>query len=154
MKLRWKVGIGIAVVLLAAGVVDWFAGQDLRALVYFVTTKVDLAIHPPPPRCKQRADEFNAREERIERDANNSLKIGTKKDDVIRFFAMEDIPVAFDQIAGRHEATGTISFKGDAACRSIACGDDSALIGVRVDVDESGTVQSKPVVVGMMTDCL
>jgi hypothetical protein len=82
------------------------------------------------------------------------LKIGTKKDDVIRFFAAENIPVIFDQIAGQNEATGTIFVQGDRECRSLACGDDAALIGVRVDVDESGTVESKSVVVGMLTNCL
>jgi hypothetical protein len=154
MKLRWKIGIAILATLLVSGAVDWFTGQDIRILVYFVTMKVDLALHPPPPRCKQRADEFNARVARIQQDAKNSLKVGTKKDDVVRFFAAEKIPVTFVQMAGQNEATGTITSRGDAACRSIACGDDAALIGVRVDVDESGTVESNPVVVGMLTNCL
>ena len=73
---------------------------------------------------------------------------------MIRFFTSEGIPVTFDQIAERDEATGTIFVQGDAACGSLACGDDSALIGVRVDVDENGTVVSQPVIVGMYTDCL
>jgi hypothetical protein len=154
MKLRWKLGIAIPLTLLAIGVVCWFSVDDFQAWVYFTIRRAELAIHPPPPRCKQRAVEVNARKERIERDANNSLKIGTKRNDVIRFFAAENIPVTFDQIAGRSEATGTIFFKGDAACRSVACGDDSAMIDVRVNVDGNGTVVSNPVVVGMSTDCL
>jgi len=39
-------------------------------------------------------------------------------------------------------------------CSSLACGDDSSLIGVQVDVDGNGTVVSDPVVVGMYTDCM
>ena len=82
------------------------------------------------------------------------MKIGATRDDVAHFFASESIPVDFVDLAGKREAMGTIFVKGMAECASVACGDDAALIGVRVDVDEKGTVLSEPVVVGMYTNCL
>jgi len=90
----------------------------------------------------------------MQRDAKNALKIGTKKDDVVRFFATENVPLTFDQIGQNREARGTLYFKGLSECENVACGDDSALIGVRVTVDIDGTVVSDPVVVGMYTNCV
>jgi len=95
-----------------------------------------------------------ARVKRIEANAKMSLKPGTKKADVTAFFASEKIPMGFYKMAGQNEASGQIFVTGLTECASVACGDDSALIGVRVDVDENGTVVSDPVVVGMYTDCL
>jgi hypothetical protein len=111
-------------------------------------------VRPVPTRCKQRAADFEAREKRIEANAKISLKPGTKKADVTAFFASEKIPMDSYQIAGRNEVSGQVYVKGLAECSSVACGDDSAMIGVRVNVDENGTVVSDPVVVGMYTDCL
>jgi len=90
----------------------------------------------------------------MQRNAKHSLKVGTRKDDVVRFFASKNIPLSFEQIGQDHEATGTVYFKGLAECEIFACGDDSALIGVRVKADIDGTVLSDPVVIGMYTDCL
>lgn len=90
----------------------------------------------------------------IEANAKMSLKPGTKKADVTAFFASEKIPMGFYKIAGQNAASGQIFITGLTECASVACGDDSALIGVRVDVDENGTVVSDPVVVGMYKDCL
>ena len=158
MKLRWKLGIAIPVLLLVTCVVCWSTMQGfrdwVRTWVYFVAVETDLTIHPPPPRCKAREAEFNARADRITQNAKSALKIGTKKEDVMRFFASENIPVTFSSYSAGNVAEGTIDVKGDAACRSLACGDDAALIGVRVAVDESGTVLSDPVVIKMYTDCL
>lgn len=70
------------------------------------------------------------------------------------FFASENIPLTIDQIGQDYVATGTVYLKGLAECENFACGDDSALIGVRVKVDIDGTVVSDPVVIGMYTDCL
>lgn len=111
-------------------------------------------VRPVPTRCKQRASDFEAREKRIEANAKISLKPGTRKADVTAFFASEKIPMGSYQIAGRNEVVGQIYVKGLAECASVACGDDSAMVGVRVDVDENGTVVSDPEVVGMYTDCL
>lgn len=97
---------------------------------------------------------MQARAERIKAEAKNYLKPGTTKAGVTSFFASQNIPVDFYQIAGHNEVSGQIYVTGLAECANVACGDDSALIGVRVDVDGNGTVVSDPVVVGMYTDCL
>jgi hypothetical protein len=158
MKLRWKIGISIPVALLVAGVACWFTMPGFRDWVrvsmYFVIVETDLTLHPPPPRCKAREAEFNARVERIRQDAKDALKVGTKKEDVIRLFASEGISPSFSQMGAESWAQGEIDFRGDSACRSLACGDDSKLIGVRVDVDGDGTVVAEPVVATMYTDCL
>jgi hypothetical protein len=98
-------------------------------------------------RCAKRGAAFGARVEAIERDAHNRLKPGTKKDDLIRFFVENKIPIDFYE----SEASGTITTSG---CSPFGCGSDAAIIGVRVKVDEAGTVKSNPVVVGIYTNCL
>lgn len=150
MKLRWKLGIALPVALLATGTVCWFTSGYCRFWIW----EAYQSVRPVPTRCKQRAADFEARVKRIEANAKISLKPGTKKADVTRFFESEKIPMNSDHIAGRNEVSGQIYVTGLAECASVACGDDSALIGVRVDVDENGTVVSDPVVVGMYTDCL
>jgi hypothetical protein len=97
--------------------------------------------------CKQRAAALQARSETLERDAQEKLKIGTKKDAVIRFFEENNIPVTFTQ----GEASGSISVIG---CAPNGCGSNKAILGVRVGIDETGTVISAPVVGGIYTDCL
>jgi hypothetical protein len=136
--------------LLATGTVCWFTNDDCR----FWMWEAYQSVRPIPTRCKQRAADFQAKEQRIEANAKISLKPGTKKAGVIAFFASEKIPMNSYQIAGRNEVSGEIYVKGIAECASVACGDDAAMIGVRVNVDENGTVVSDPVVVGMYTDCL
>jgi hypothetical protein len=150
MKLRWKLAIAVPIILLAVGVACWFASDHFRFWVF----EAYCYVRPIPPRCKQRAADFQARVGRIEAGAKVSLKPGTTKTGVTSFFASQNIPVEFYQIAGHNEASGQIYVTGLAECASVACGDDSALIGVRVDVDGNGTVVSDPVVVGMYTDCL
>jgi hypothetical protein len=73
---------------------------------------------------------------------------------VARFFASENVPLTFDQIGQDYQATGTLYLEGLAECENFACGDDGALIGVRVKVDANGTVMSDPIVIGMYTDCM
>ncbi len=97
--------------------------------------------------CKQRGDAYRARVETLKREAHEKLRIGTKKDAVIRFFAENSIPVTFI----RDEASGTIYTTG---CAPSGCGSDAALLGVRVKVDEAGTVISEPVVGAIYTNCL
>jgi hypothetical protein len=93
--------------------------------------------------------------ERIKADAKNSLKPGTKKPDVVRFFASQNIPLAFFPAEHNREyATGTVYVSGLAVCENVACGDDAALIGLSVIMDGNGTVVSDPEVVGMYTNCL
>jgi hypothetical protein len=97
--------------------------------------------------CKQRGDAYSARVETLKRESHEKLKIGTRKDAVIRFFAENGIPVTFS----RGEASGTIYTRG---CAPLGCGSDAALLGLRVKVDEAGTVVSEPVVGAIYTDCL
>jgi hypothetical protein len=97
--------------------------------------------------CEQRGAAYDARVEALKRDAHEWLRIGTKKEAVIRFFAENGIPVTF---VG-DEVTGTIYTTG---CAPSGCGSDDALLGLRVKVDELGTVVSEPVVGALYTNCL
>lgn len=97
--------------------------------------------------CNQRGDALRARVETLKREAHEKLRIGTKKDALIRFFGENGIPVSFS----RDEATGTIYTTG---CAPSGCGSDTALLGLRVKVDEAGTVASEPVVGALYTNCL
>jgi hypothetical protein len=97
--------------------------------------------------CKQRGAAYQARVKSLERAALEQLKIGTKKEDVVRFFAENKFPITFD----RSSATGMIYTLG---CSPIGCGTDEALLGLDVGLDEAGNVKSKPVVVGFYTNCL
>jgi hypothetical protein len=80
------------------------------------------------------------------------LKIGTQKSAVARFFADHDIPFTISDLAGTTYAIGTIYTSGCAPV--LACGTDSALIGVRVRLDPEGTVTEEPTVADLYTDCL
>ena len=153
MTLRRKVSIA-ALSAVAVGFFCWFTIGDFRSMVYFALRGAYFAVHPVPPSCKKRAAEFRDKVDLMQRDAKNSLKAGTKKDEVVRFFASKNVPLTFDQMGQDHWAMGTLYFRGLAECENFACGDDSALIGVRVKVDINGTVVSEPVVIGMYTDCL
>ena len=97
--------------------------------------------------CRQRGDALSARVETLKREAHNKLKVGTKKDAVIRFFAENGIPATFNS----SEASGTIHTSG---CAPSGCGSDAALLGLRVKVDEAGTVVSEPTVGAIYTNCL
>ena len=97
--------------------------------------------------CKQRGAAYDARVEKLKRDAQEKLKVGTKKDVVIRFFKENGIPVTFT----RDEASGTIYTTG---CAPKGCGSDDALTGLRVKVDPAGTVVAEPVVGAIYTNCL
>jgi hypothetical protein len=97
--------------------------------------------------CKKRGAAYKAKAEKLERDAHEKLVIGTKKDMVIRFFQENGIPVTFT----RGEASGTIYMTG---CAPSGCGSDEALLGLRVKVDDAGSVISEPQVGGIYTNCL
>ena len=104
-------------------------------------------------RCKQRNAAFSRRVKIVEQDAHKQLKVGTKKDEVARFYTEHEIPfeiVRFEDVG--FEAFGTLYTIG--GCAPLGCGTDNALIGVRVKVDADGTVTGEPEVVDMYTDCL
>jgi hypothetical protein len=152
MGLARKLGI-IAVVVLAIGTAGWFV-EGIRSFAFLAMRGAYFAVHPVPSRCKERAAQFKARVELLQKDAETSLKIGATKDDVLRFFAARNIPVTFDKLAEQQHAVGTAYFKGSAECENFACGDDAGLIGIRVGVNSEGTVVSEPVVTAMLTNCL
>jgi len=129
------------------------AHRELRSRSFAIVIALLLSLascvpHYHPAGCEKVADVATAREEALKREARESLKIGTKKDAVIRFFESQKIPVRFD----RNEAIGEIYIHG--GCAPKGCGTDHLLLGLRVDVDAAGTVLSEPVVVSMFTDCL
>ena len=151
MKLRWKLGFAISLVLLASGIVCWFTVANS----HIWAREAYFALRPVRPICKQRAAALHARVDRIEADAKGSLKPGTRRAEVVRFFASENIPLRFSPTEDNHEdATGWVDISGLAECEDIACGDDAASIGLRVSLDENGTVVSEPVVDSFYTDCL
>ena len=99
--------------------------------------------------CKERGKAYGIRVERLKRDSRTTLRIGTHKEDVIRFFQENGLPVSFDKGLGEYE--GTIYTKG---CAPAGCGSDDALLGLRVKVDSTGTVVGEPVVGALYTNCL
>jgi hypothetical protein len=99
--------------------------------------------------CKERGKASGIRVERLKRDARTALRIGTHREDVIRFFQENGLPVSFDK--GLSEYEGTIYTKG---CGPAGCGSDDALLDLRVKVDSTGTVVGEPVVGALYTNCL
>jgi hypothetical protein len=97
--------------------------------------------------CKQRGAAYEKQVENIKQDAQNQLKIGTKKADVAKFFSEHSIPFDFFEF----EARGTLSTSG---CAPFGCGADSALIGVSVKLSQAGVVTEEPKVVALYTDCV
>lgn len=93
--------------------------------------------------CKQRDAAFRQRVESIEQDSHKQLTIGTKRDNIARFYAEQAIP--FDIFES--EAIGTLNTTG--GCAPLGCGTNSALIGVRVKLDRTGSVAEEAVVVAM-----
>ena len=97
--------------------------------------------------CKERGKAYSARAEKLKRDAADVLRVGTKRDVVIRFFQNNGIPPT----VFANEITGTINLKG---CAPTGCGSDDALLGSRVEVDKEGTATSKPAIGALYTGCL
>jgi hypothetical protein len=97
--------------------------------------------------CKLRGAAFARQVGSIKRDAAEELKIGTKKTEVVQFFAEHSIPFAVLE----SEALGSLRTSG---CAPLGCGTDTALIGVQVKLDGAGTVTEDPRVFGIYQDCL
>ena len=97
--------------------------------------------------CKKLSAAFERQVENIKEDAHERLKIGTKKADVVRFFAEHSIPFTISE----SEARGTLWTSG---CAPVGCGSDSALIGVSVKLDSANAVTEEPTIIGTYTDCL
>jgi hypothetical protein len=131
------------------------AAVPLMALtVFFFSCGCDSLLnwtlgHPHQDKeCIERGKAYDARVEKLKRDAGEILKVGTKKDVVVRFFQDHEIPPEF---VG-NEVTGTIHLKG--GCPPPGCGSEDALLGLRVPVDKEGTVIANPAVGALFTDCL
>ena len=123
-------------------------GLVLASVLVYCAGELHRELHPyHSAACEQRGAAYAARVENLKRDAHEKLKIGTKKDALIRFFAENGIPLTF---VG-DEVTGTIYTTG---CAPSGCASDNALLGLRVKVDELGTVVSEPVVGALYTNCL
>jgi hypothetical protein len=97
--------------------------------------------------CRQRGKTYEARIETLKHDARERLRIGTPKEDVMRFFKENGLPVV---LAG-DEYEGTIYTDG---CAPAGCGSDAALLGLRVKADSSGAVAGEPIVGALYTNCL
>jgi hypothetical protein len=97
--------------------------------------------------CQQRGKAYEARIETLKRDARERLRIGTPKEDVIRFFKQNGLPVSLDG----DEYEGTIYADG---CAPAGCGSDAALLGLRVKADSRGAVAGEPIVGALYTNCL
>lgn len=97
--------------------------------------------------CKERGKAYAARVEKLKQHAHERLRIGTPKDDIIRFFHENGLPVSLDG----NEYEGTIYTDG---CAPAGCGSDAALLGLRVKVDSAGRVAGEPIVGALYTNCL
>ena len=97
--------------------------------------------------CQQRGKAYEARIETLKRDARVRLRIGTPKEDVVRFFKENGLSVSLV----RDEYEGTIYTDG---CAPPGCGSDAALLGLRVKADSSGAVAGEPIVGALYTNCL
>jgi hypothetical protein len=98
-------------------------------------------------RCRQKSAALRRQVESIKHDAQETLKIGTKKADLDRFFAAHNIPFSIVE----SQAYGSIQTTG---CAPFGCGTDAAVIFVRVKLDEQGFVMEEPTVRAMYTNCL
>jgi len=101
--------------------------------------------------CKAQGKAYGERVRNLKRDAVNRLRVGTPKEDVIRFFQENGLPVEFGKLLSEYEYEGTITIKG---CAPAGCGTDDAIFGLRVPVDSNGTVVAEPVVGDLYIDCL
>jgi hypothetical protein len=103
--------------------------------------------------CRQRNAAFGRQIEIIKQDAHAQIKRGTKKSEVVRFFADHSIPFSIvgSEALGTPEAIGTLKTSG---CAPFGCGSDVAEITVHVKLDEAGAVTEEPKVGGIYTHCL
>jgi hypothetical protein len=151
-KVLWT-AVGLVVVLVI-GIVIWECrstifrhGEDAATASLEARLRKAHDAKLKDGNCKKRGDAYEARVEALTREAHAKLKIGTKKEAVVRFFAENGIPVTFTE----NEASGTIYTTG---CSPMGCGSDTALLGLRVSLDENGSVTSEPDIGALYTDCL
>lgn len=97
--------------------------------------------------CKKRGNAYSMRVKKLERESRERLRIGTPKEDVIRFYRENGLPVS---LYG-DEYDGSIPIEG---CAPAGCGNDAAFIGLQVKADSSGAVAGEPRVGAFYTNCL
>ena len=97
--------------------------------------------------CKQRGQAYFMRVDKLKRDARERLRIGTPKEDVIRFFKENGLPVSLNG----DEYDGTMKIDG---CAPAGCGSDAAFIGLQVKADSTGAIAGEPHVGAFYTNCL
>lgn len=105
-------------------------------------------------RCREAKAAFVARVEKVTHDAHSQLSLGTKREDVVRFFAANGIPLQFDSMGDHQEAAGTLHVAALPECTRNGCMLGSAEIRVRVAVDNAGTVINLPFVFATGLNCL
>lgn len=98
-------------------------------------------------RCWRRGEAFSRQVQSIRADANQQLKIETKREDVARFFEQHSVPF----VTYENMAEGGLSTTG---CAPFGCGADRAMLRVQVKLDAAGAVTEEPRVFGMYLDCL
>jgi hypothetical protein len=101
--------------------------------------------------CERRGAALDARVQRIKREAQDRIEIGTKKEEIVRFLEGNSLNVSFDNrgIPARIVGTGT-----DVGCPHIfGCG-DAVIIQVQFDVDDNGSDISPPKIDMGYTDCM
>ena len=99
--------------------------------------------------CKAQEKAYRERIQKLKRDARDRLRVGAKREDVIRVFQENGLPVSFEKLNNEYE--GTITVKG---CSPAGCGTDNGILSIRVKVDSSGNVMEEPVVTALYIDCL
>jgi hypothetical protein len=99
--------------------------------------------------CKAQGKAYGERIQKLKRDARDRLGAGAKREEVIRVFQENGLPVSFDKVNNEYE--GTITIKG---CSPAGCGTDNGILSILVKVDSSGKVVAEPVVSDLYIDCL
>jgi hypothetical protein len=93
--------------------------------------------------CETKESAFQARFQQLRRDAHEDLKIGTTKEEALKFFSENHLQARSDE----SKAWGWVVLSRGCG-RSLACsiGPDGGTISVVVSIDERGKVDSEPVV--------
>ena len=105
-----------------------------------------------PSDCKARGAAYVARKEKLERDAKESLKAGTPREEVLSFFEKNGIKPSFLASGNTgHSLKGTLHVIG---CAPLGCGTNDAFIGLEVPLDAAYRVIGNPIVGGFYTNCL
>lgn len=102
--------------------------------------------------CMTRDAVFRRRIRDLNMEAQQQLKVGTKKESVAHFFEQHKMESVITKFASSRLAYGAIHTIG--GCSPLGCGTDNAVIAVEVYLDKEDTVISAPRVGGGYIDCL